>query len=95
MNQVGTAGNLILYYHNYENENVLHHREIIKGYFVNENFYTTKVSGDPTAIYHTPEANRFYTYNSEDNLFNSYLFTNPYEIGVLYSNKVTPSTNNF
>ena len=94
-NQVGTAGNLVLYYHNYENENVLHHREIIKGYFVNENFYTTKVSGDPTAIYHTPEANRFYTYNSEDNLFNSYSFTNPYEIGVLYSNKVTPSTNNF
>lgn len=85
----------ILYYHNYENEEVLHSRNIIDGFYVGGNFYTTRLNGDPTAIYHVTGTNNFWKYNDIDNAFYPYALTTPYEIGVLYSGKINPSINSF
>lgn len=86
--------NRVLYYHNYENATSLEHRIIIDGYFVNDGFYTTKLDGDPTAVYRTSGTDDFWTFNNDDGEFYHYDI-GEYEIGVLYSGRVNPSMNNF
>lgn len=86
--------NRVLYYHNYENATSLEHRIIIDGYFVNDGFYTTKLDGDPTAVYRTSGTDDFWTFNNNDGEFYHYNI-GEYEIGVLYSGRVNPSMNNF
>lgn len=91
----GYIVNNVLYYHNYENENELHHRYIVDGYFVDGSFYTTKKNGRPNAIYHVTGTDSYYVYNDTDNLFYSETLTGPYMIGIYYSGRVDPSINNF
>lgn len=85
----------ILYYHNQNDNAILFHRVIIKGYFVNDIFYTDKVNGDATTIYRTSGTDNFWKYYSETDKFEPYEFTGLYEIGILYSDKVDPSSDYF
>ena len=91
----GTIVGNVLYYHNYENETVLHSRQIKDGYFVNGKFYLTRVNGDSRTIYHVVDGETFYKYDVSTNDFFVYV-PSLYDIGFYYSGKITnPSINYF
>lgn len=91
----GTVVGNVLYYHNYENETVLHSRQIRDGYFINGQFYLTRVNGDSRTIYHVVDGETLYKYDLSTNDFFAYE-PSSYEIGFYYSDKITnPSINKF